>query len=85
MGKGLSMEHLQYNIKEMLGMHDIDAQFESTNCIGNLMTKRENMLVLVIETDNMRNIKKHVDDSVVSKIMNLDQKCITFTCNCVQY
>lgn len=78
------MEHLQYNIKEMLGMHDIDTQFESTNCIGNLMTKQESMLMLVIETD-MRNTKKHVDDSVVSKIMNLDQKCIKFTYNCVQY
>lgn len=63
----------------------IDAQFESTNCIGNLMTKQESMLMLVIETDNVKNTKKHVNDSVVSKIMNLDQKCITFTYNCVQY
>jgi hypothetical protein len=79
------MEHLWYNVKEMLGLHDTDAQFESTNCIGNLMTEQESMLMLAIETDNVRNTKKHVDDSLVSKIMNLDQKYITFTCNCVQY
>lgn len=53
------MEHHQYDVKEVLGMHDISAQFESTNCIRNLMTKQEGMFMLVIETDNMRNKKAH--------------------------
>jgi hypothetical protein len=74
-GKGLSMT-----------MHDIlvNAQFESSHCIGNLIIKQEGMFMLVTETDNMRNTKKHVDDSVVSKIITLDQKYDIFTCNCVQ-